>query len=190
MLTQCNVVQPQLHVSNTIATFTTAITLQGNTPKYGLIFHSSFIGRAAPNIKGRISRYLANKCSIASRIDTFSDIPTNIFGNKLKQQVEDRLEFYRTGAQPKKNVDVMAAAVKEFNESTNEMEIDEVEVKIAKEPESEKSKSKKAKKEKRQLEEQVDAAIAEVDATPSKKMKKAEKEKSSKKSSKKVKSDA
>lgn len=162
---------------------------QGNTPKYGLIFHSSFIGRAAPNIKGRISRYLANKCSIASRIDTFSDIPTNIFGTKLKQQVEDRLEFYRTGAQPKKNVDVMAAAVKEFNESHNEMEIDEVPVKIAQEPESEKSKSKKQKKEKRQLEEQVEAAIAE---TPSKKSKKGEKEKekSSKKSSKKVKSDA
>ena len=39
----------------------------GNTPKYGLIFHSSFIGRAGAKNKGRISRYLANKCTIASR---------------------------------------------------------------------------------------------------------------------------
>ena len=49
-----------------------ALKTKGNTPKYGLIFHSSFIGRAAAKNKGRISRYLANKCSIASRIDCFS----------------------------------------------------------------------------------------------------------------------
>lgn len=49
-----------------------ALKKKGNTPKYGLIFHSSFIGRAASQNKGRISRYLANKCSIASRIDCFS----------------------------------------------------------------------------------------------------------------------
>ena len=51
-----------------------ALKTKGNTPKYGLIFHSSFIGRAAAKNKGRISRYLANKCSIAARIDSFSDI--------------------------------------------------------------------------------------------------------------------
>ena len=49
-----------------------ALKKRQNTPKYGLIFHSSFISRAATANKGRISRYLANKCSIASRIDCFS----------------------------------------------------------------------------------------------------------------------
>ena len=44
-----------------------ALKTRSNTPKYGLIFHSSFIGRAKQRNKGRISRYLANKCSIASR---------------------------------------------------------------------------------------------------------------------------
>merc|ERR1712071_172351 len=39
-----------------------ALKTKGNTPKYGLIFHSSFIGRAGAKNKGRISRYLANKC--------------------------------------------------------------------------------------------------------------------------------
>jgi nucleolar protein 56 len=52
-----------------------ALKTKGNTPKYGLIFHSSFIGRAGAKNKGRISRYLANKCSIASRIDAFSEEP-------------------------------------------------------------------------------------------------------------------
>merc|ERR1712054_315175 len=54
-----------------------ALKTKGNTPKYGLIYHSSFIGRASAKNKGRISRYLANKCSIASRIDSFSDSPTD-----------------------------------------------------------------------------------------------------------------
>lgn len=51
-----------------------ALKTRGNTPKYGLIFHSTFIGRAAAKNKGRISRYLANKCTIASRIDCFSGL--------------------------------------------------------------------------------------------------------------------
>merc|ERR1712142_265538 len=88
-----------------------ALKTKGNTPKYGLIFHSSFIGRAGAKNKGRISRYLANKCSIASRIDAFSDESTSVFGTKLKEQVEDRLKFYETGDLPRKNVEVMSEAM-------------------------------------------------------------------------------
>ena len=80
-----------------------ALKTKGNTPKYGLIYHSSFIGRAGQKNKGRISRFLANKCSIASRIDNFSEAPTTKFGEALRQQVEERLEFYASGAAPTKN---------------------------------------------------------------------------------------
>merc|ERR1712045_456865 len=93
-----------------------ALKTKGNTPKYGLIFHSSFIGRAGSKNKGRISRFLANKCSIASRIDCFSEISTKLYGEKLKEQVEDRLKFYESGDLPKKNVEVMAEAVEEAAE--------------------------------------------------------------------------
>merc|ERR1712144_166665 len=71
-----------------------ALKTRGNTPKYGLLYHSSFIGRAGAKNKGRISRFLANKCSIASRIDNFSEEPTTKFGLALRKQVEDRLDFY------------------------------------------------------------------------------------------------
>jgi nucleolar protein 56 len=97
-----------------------ALKTKGNTPKYGLIFHSSFIGRAGAKNKGRISRYLANKCSIASRIDCFSENSTTIFGAKMKDQVEDRLKFYETGDLPRKNVDVMAEAMEEANEEAKD----------------------------------------------------------------------
>jgi nucleolar protein 56 len=99
-----------------------ALKTRGNTPKYGLIYHSSFIGRAGTKDKGRISRYLANKCSIASRIDCFSETSTSIFGQKMKEQVEDRLKFYETGDLPKKNVDVMHEAIEELAKEDSEFQ--------------------------------------------------------------------
>ena len=84
-----------------------ALKTKSKTPKYGLIYHSSFIGKADSKNKGRISRYLANKCSIASRIDCFADVPTDLFGKAMKSQVEQRLSFYDTGIAPQKNLDVM-----------------------------------------------------------------------------------
>lgn len=77
------------------------------------MYHSSFIARASLKNKGRISRYVANKCSMASRLDCFSDVPVTTFGEHLKQQVEDRLKYFETGTIPKKNVDVMKEAMEE-----------------------------------------------------------------------------
>jgi nucleolar protein 56 len=86
-----------------------ALKTKGNTPKYGLLYHSSFIGRAGQKNKGRISRFLANKCSIASRIDNFSEAPSTVFGEALRKQVEERLDFYSNGTQPTKNEDAMVS---------------------------------------------------------------------------------
>ncbi|KAJ7956075.1 nucleolar protein 56-like [Quillaja saponaria] len=101
-----------------------ALKTRGNTPKYGLIFHSSFIGRASARNKGRMARYLANKCSIASRIDCFADTSTTVFGEKLREQVEERLDFYDKGVAPRKNLDVMKAAIETTQNKA--MDTDEV----------------------------------------------------------------
>src|SRR5271154_3430160 len=93
-----------------------ALKTKGNTPKYGLIYHSSFIGRAGARNKGRISRCLANKCTIAARIDNFSDHPTTIFGEALKKQIEERLAFYDSGVAPMKNSDAMRAAMEKYGD--------------------------------------------------------------------------
>ncbi|KAK9502142.1 hypothetical protein O3M35_012730 [Rhynocoris fuscipes] len=95
------------------ALFRALKTKSTNTPKYGLLFHSSYIAKADSSNKGRISRFLANKCSLASRIDCFSEFPTSVFGEKLRQQVDDRLKYYTTGEVPPKNIDVMKEAVAE-----------------------------------------------------------------------------
>ncbi|XP_019198634.1 PREDICTED: nucleolar protein 56-like [Ipomoea nil] len=118
-----------------------ALKTKGNTPKYGLIFHSSFIGRASAKNKGRMARYLANKCSIASRLDCFLDNNTTSFGEKLREQVEERLDFYDKGVAPRKNIDVMKAAIENFQSKDESMDVD-----TAPSPAStKKSKKKKSK---------------------------------------------
>ncbi|KAF1391347.1 hypothetical protein PFLUV_G00041180 [Perca fluviatilis] len=129
-----------------------ALKTRGNTPKYGLIFHSTFIGRAAAKNKGRISRYLANKCTIASRIDCFSEVPTSVYGDKLRGQVEERLSFYETGDVPRKNVDVMKEAVKEATDVATE-----IKRKLEK-------KEKKRRKREKKLQEETGETNGEVEA--------------------------
>mmetsp|Transcript_24584 Transcript_24584/g.40001 ORF Transcript_24584/g.40001 Transcript_24584/m.40001 type:complete len:507 (-) Transcript_24584:1652-3172(-) len=147
-----------------------ALKTRGNTPKYGLIFHSSFIGRAGAKNKGRISRYLANKCAIAARIDSFSEIPNSKYGEKLKEQVEERLAFYDTGTTPKKNIDAMREAAEEVAA----LGLDEENGNGAS-PEKKKKDKKKDKKRKREESEEEEEE-EEAEKTP-KKSKKDKKEK-------------
>ncbi|KAF6174667.1 hypothetical protein GIB67_006319 [Kingdonia uniflora] len=79
-----------------------ALKTRGNTPKYGLIFNSSFIGRASRRNKGRMACYLAKKCSFASRIDCFSGSKNPTFGKEFLLQFEEKLEFYETEDDPQK----------------------------------------------------------------------------------------
>jgi len=130
-----------------------ALKKKGNTPKYGLIFHSTFIGRAAQKNKGRISRYLANKASIASRLDCFSEEPNAIVGNVLKQQVEDRLKFFETGETPKKNIDVMHDAMDALKEGENDKDEDMKTEEVKEESSDKKKKKKKKNKRKSEVEE-------------------------------------
>lgn len=42
---------------------------------------------------------------------THLEVPTSVFGEKLREQVEERLSFYETGEIPRKNLDVMKEAM-------------------------------------------------------------------------------
>ncbi|KAI1276261.1 pre-rRNA processing nucleolar protein-like protein Sik1 [Xylaria sp. FL0933] len=164
-----------------------ALKTKSNTPKYGLLYNASFIGRASQKDKGRVSRYLANKCSIAARIDNFSEHPSKKFGEALRNQVEDRLEFYATGKKPTKNADAMDKAVADMLAEGESMAIDTEMIDAplpatAQTPKKEKkSKDKKDKEEKKDKKEKkrrhsevkdtVDAD-AEVDGEKKKKKKK------------------
>jgi len=160
-----------------------ALKTKGNTPKYGLIYHSTFIGRADAKNKGRISRYLANKCSIATRIDSFSDDPCRLYGEKLREQVEERLKFYETGAAPRRNIDVMTEVAKSLaiDDDNGDEEMEDALKTPSKKGKKEKKSSKKEKKRKSAAGDEKDEEMNE----PTPKKSKLETPKSRKKSEKK-----
>jgi nucleolar protein 56 len=166
------------------------------------LYHSTFIARAGPKHKGRISRFLANKCSIASRIDCysgravynwsnsceihdpFSENPTPKFGEALRTQVEERLAFFDTGAPPSKNADALRRVMEELAMDDDEededagMEVDEP-VLTTLEPEPAKEKKRKRKHDDMDVDGDDDLSLKKVKLSKEEKklLKKAKKEK-------------
>ena len=48
---------------------------------------------------------------------------TTVFGEKLREQVEERLDFYDKGVAPRKNIDVMQAAIESAENKGRDEEI-------------------------------------------------------------------
>lgn len=51
---------------------------------------------------------------------SLSETPSVVFGTKLREQVEERLAFFETGATPRKNLDVMKEAIGELAAASSE----------------------------------------------------------------------
>ncbi|KAL5055531.1 hypothetical protein RYX36_036213 [Vicia faba] len=68
-----------------------ALKTKHATPKYGLIYHASLIGQAAPKLKGKISRSLAAKTALAIRCDALGDGEDNTMGLENRAKLEARL---------------------------------------------------------------------------------------------------
>ena len=62
------------------------------TPKHGLIYSHVLISRSPKPIRGRISRMLAARMSLAARIDAFNGTP---WGEEELRQIEERVENIR-----------------------------------------------------------------------------------------------
>lgn len=48
-----------------------ALKTKKDTPKYGLIYHAALVGQASTKNKGKISRSLAAKASLATRVSLY-----------------------------------------------------------------------------------------------------------------------
>jgi len=64
-----------------------ALKTKHETPKYGLIYHASLIGQAAPKFKGKISRVLAAKCSLSIRVDALGESADATIGLESRSKV-------------------------------------------------------------------------------------------------------
>lgn len=77
-----------------------ALKTKHDTPKYGLIYHSSLIGQATPKNKGKIARLVATKAALSVRVDALSDQATDSVGIDGRIKIESRL-FSLDGVQPR-----------------------------------------------------------------------------------------
>ena len=127
-----------------------ALKTRSATPKYGLLYHSSFIGKAKMKNKGKISRYLANKLAMCSRIDAFSKDVSNDYGNELRNQIDERLKYLDSGDKPRKNIDVMKKVEMQLmNKKRKKPDEDEKKDKKIKDESSDDESSEEIKKKKK-----------------------------------------
>merc|ERR1712150_454144 len=103
--------------------------------------------------KGKISRFLANKCAIAARLDQHLINPTNKFGEAMRKQVEDRLQSLSSGTQTQKNQDVLNEVLDELREEN--LYVDS-EIKKKKKKSKKTAKDKKDKKDKKKKSKKMD----------------------------------
>ncbi|CAI9108940.1 OLC1v1008653C2 [Oldenlandia corymbosa var. corymbosa] len=68
-----------------------ALKTKHATPKYGLIYHASLIGQAAPKNKGKIARSLAASAAICIRCDALGENQDSTLGLERRAKVEARL---------------------------------------------------------------------------------------------------
>ncbi|GFP97202.1 probable nucleolar protein 5-2 [Phtheirospermum japonicum] len=123
-----------------------ALKTKHATPKYGLIYHASLIGQAAPKHKGKISRSLAAKAALAIRCDALGDGEDNTMGLENRAKLEARLrnlEGRELGHSAGSTYNPAADSILGLTESLSKKEQDDGPVT------DEEQKSKKSKKKKR-----------------------------------------
>ena len=74
-----------------------ALKTKKDTPKYGLIYHSALVASASTANKGKLSRMLAAKASLCTRLDALGEDSTLELGAEHKTKLEARLRLLEEG---------------------------------------------------------------------------------------------
>ncbi|CAB3231577.1 unnamed protein product [Arctia plantaginis] len=74
-----------------------ALKTKKDTPKYGLIYHAQLVGQCSTKNKGKMSRMLAAKAALATRVDAFGEDVSFEFGAEHKVKLENRLRLLEEG---------------------------------------------------------------------------------------------
>ncbi|KAJ8962950.1 hypothetical protein NQ314_005667 [Rhamnusium bicolor] len=74
-----------------------ALKTKKDTPKYGLIYHSQLVGQSSTKNKGKMSRMLAAKASLATRVDALGEDGNFTLGAEHKAKLEARLRVLEEG---------------------------------------------------------------------------------------------
>merc|ERR1719392_20009 len=75
-----------------------ALKTKHDTPKYGLIYHAQLVGQSSSKLKGKVSRMLAAKAAIATRVDALGEETNTDLGIEHRAKVESRIRQLEGGA--------------------------------------------------------------------------------------------
>ncbi|OIR56967.1 MAG: U3 snoRNP protein Nop5/Nop58 [Amphiamblys sp. WSBS2006] len=79
-----------------------ALKARQSTPKYGLLFGSTLVGKASHEAKGAVARMLAAKISLTARVDAIKQSPDSSFGEGLLLKLEKAIGDLETKCSKKK----------------------------------------------------------------------------------------
>jgi len=74
-----------------------ALKTKHDTPKYGLIYHAQLVTQASSKLKGKVSRMVAAKASIATRVDALGEETNTDLGIEHRAKVETRIRQLEGG---------------------------------------------------------------------------------------------
>merc|ERR1712038_256580 len=98
-----------------------ALKTKHDTPKYGLIYHAQLVGQASSKLKGKVSRMLAAKAAIATRVDALGEETNTDLGIEHRAKVESRIRQLEGGAVAKISGSAKKSA--QFDKYENKAEV-------------------------------------------------------------------
>jgi len=133
-----------------------ALKTKKDTPKYGLIYHASLIGQTGAKNKGKMSRMLAAKSALATRVDALGEETNTTLGVEHRAKLEKTLRFLEEGGMRK--ISGTAKSQAKFEKYENKSDVKTYQpaadstIPVKSEEEEEEGKKEKKKK-KRKIEE-------------------------------------
>merc|ERR1712112_617581 len=176
-----------------------ALKTKHDTPKYGLIYHAQLVGQASSKLKGKVSRMLAAKAALATRVDALGEETNTDLGIEHRAKVESRIRQLEGGVvtkisgtakqgakfdkyeaksevvEYKAAADVTIPKKRSIDESDDDEKPATKKIKVEEEEGGEKKKKKKKDK-KKEEEMEVEAEVEPVVEVKSKKKKKKDKQ--------------
>merc|ERR1712080_537164 len=91
------------------------------TPKYGLVLNAQLVGGASTKLKGKVSRMLAAKASLATRVDALGEETNTDLGIEHRAKVESRIRQLEGGEVTKISATAKQSAKFDKYESKSEV---------------------------------------------------------------------
>merc|ERR1711944_236686 len=98
-----------------------ALKTKHDTPKYGLIYHAQLVGSSGTKLKGKVSRMLAAKASLACRVDALGEETNTDLGIEHRAKVESRIRQLEGGEVTKISATAKQSAKFDKYESKSEV---------------------------------------------------------------------